>query len=81
MIVEEVGEVYKQLLSLKMEGFHLPILMFIDRRERMEASVLKATLIIDVTPKEIKDPLNHTRVREHGEPILKDRALVLNNII
>ena len=37
----------------------------------MVMGILEVTLIIDMTSKIIKDPLNNTRVREQGEPILK----------
>ena len=45
----------------------------------MVTSVLEVTLVIDVTSKVIEDPLDSTRVREDGNPILKtERESKLN---
>ena len=62
------------MLSLKTKSFYLPVLVTVDGGERAEPSALKIALVIDMASNIIKDPLNHTGVREQGEPILEDRA-------
>ena len=49
--------------------------MAIDSRKRVEPSTLEVTLVIDMTPNIVKDPLNHTRVRKQGESILERQSV------
>ena len=55
--------------------------MIIDSGEGIEASTLEVALIIYVASKVIEDPLNRTRVREKGEPILERQNMSQNKTI
>ena len=44
------------MLGLTIKHLNLPVLMIIGGDEGMEGNILEVTLIIDVTPKRIKDP-------------------------
>ena len=52
-----------------MKDIDFSILMTIDGRNRLITSTLKLTLVIDMTPKVIKDPFDHTRVRKQRKPV------------
>ena len=68
-------------MGLVMEGLNFLVLVIVGGGEEMVSCILEVTLIVDVTSKVTKDPLDNTRVREQGEPHSKDRALVTNNIV
>ena len=59
------------MLSLKTEGFHLPLLMIVDGGEGAETSSLEIALIINMTPEIVENPLNRMGVREERETILE----------
>ena len=49
--------------------------MIVDGGEGTETSSLEITLVIDMTPKEVEDPLNQARVREKRETILEKQSV------
>ena len=46
------------MLGLYPQGLHFPVLMVVDSRQGAEASGLEVALVINMTSKVIKDPLD-----------------------
>ena len=63
------------MLGLYPKGFHLPVLMVVDGRQGAESSALEITLVINMTPEVIEDPLNRTGVGEEGKAVLERQSV------
>ena len=63
------------MLGLYPKGFHLPVLTIVGGRQGVESYTLEVTLVINMTPKVIKNPLNRTRVREERKTILERQSV------
>ena len=63
------------MLGLYPKRLHIPILAVIGNRQGAEAGSLEVTLVVNVTPEVIKNPLNRTRVGEEGKTVLERQSV------